>query len=108
MGMFDTIVCEHPLPDGCPAREFQTKSLACALATFRLTAAGRLVDCRGHDTAIHGVLRMVARDRAEQWWEYEAKFTDGQLMHLLPKARAHYDEDGLAPLAAATSSRDAP
>lgn len=107
MGMFDTIVCEHPLPDACPAREFQTKSLSCALGTFRLTAAGRLLDGHGNDTAIHGVLRMVASDRAGPWWEYEAKFTDGQLMHLLPKALARYDEDGLA-LPAATSTRETP
>ena len=96
MGMFDTIVCEHPLPDACPAREFQTQSLSCVLDAFRLTAAGRLIDGRGNDTSIHGVLRMVASDRAERGWEYEAKFSDGQLMHLLPKAQAHYDEDGLA------------
>ena len=44
MGMFDTIVCERPLPDACPECEFQTKSLACAMDTYRLTAAGSTRD----------------------------------------------------------------
>jgi hypothetical protein len=102
MSTYDTITCEHPLPDACPEREFQTKSLACAMSTCRLTAAGRLLDDQGKDTAFHGVLRMYATDPANQWWEYEAKFTDGQLTHLLPKAQARYDEDGLALRAADT------
>lgn len=95
MGMFDTITCQHALPDACPQREFQTKSLDCVLCTYSLTAAGRLLDAQGRDTGLHGVLRMSTRDAAGQWWEYEAKFTEGQLVHLLPVAQARYDESGI-------------
>ena len=54
-----------------------------------------------------GMFDTITTDHAERWWEYEAKFTDGQLMHLLPRAQAHCDEDGLA-LRAAGSTRDLP
>ena len=51
MGMFDTIACEHPLPDACLSREFQTKSLGSALAAFRLAPTGRLWDACWTQTA---------------------------------------------------------
>ena len=73
MGMFDTIHCECPLPDTCQATEFQTKSLNCAMETYRLTASGRLLDVHGTDTGFHGVLRMYTGSHAGPWWEYEAK-----------------------------------
>jgi hypothetical protein len=95
MGLFDTIHCDHPLPDACTATEFQTKSLGCGLDTYRLTAAGHLPDPQGTDKGAHGVLRLYTSDAGGHWWEYEAKFTDGQLVHLLPKAHAQYSEDGL-------------
>ena len=57
MGLFDTLHCEFPLPDGCAEREFQTKSLACEMDNYRLTAAGRLLHPGGQDTGFHGVLR---------------------------------------------------
>lgn len=95
MGMFDTIRCEHPLPDACPATDFQTKSLACVLETYLLTASGRLLDAQGADTGLHGVLRMYTGSHAGPWWEYEAKFTEGQLVHLVPPSHALYDEAGL-------------
>lgn len=95
MGMFDTIRCEHPLPDACTATEFQTKSLACVLETFLLTASGRLLDVQGADAGVHGVLRMYTGDDTGRWWEYEAKFTDGQLVHLVPASHALYGEAGL-------------
>ncbi len=94
MGMFDTIRCDYPLPDACTETEFQTKSLDCGLDTYQLTATGRLLDARGSDTGMHGVLRMYTGD-ARTWWEYEAKFTDGQLVHLLPAALAQFDEAGM-------------
>lgn len=40
MGLFDTLRCEYPLPDGSRERDFQTKSLGCVLETFTLTSAG--------------------------------------------------------------------
>jgi hypothetical protein len=95
MGLFDTIHCDHPLPDACTATEFQTKSLGCDLCTYTLTAAGRLQDRQGTDIGAHGVLRLYTSDPTGHWWEYEAKFTDGQLVHLLPKAQAQYSDDGL-------------
>lgn len=96
MGMFDTIRCEYPLPDACTATEFQTKSLDCILETYCLTASGRLLDAHNRDTSMHGVLRMYTSDSAGHWWEYEAKFTDGQLQHLLPRSDAEYCESGLS------------
>ena len=95
MGMFDTLRCEHPLPDGCTASEFQTKSLECLLDTFCLTLSGRFLDAHSVDTNLHGVLRMYTSDTTGHWWEYEAKFTDGQLQHLVPRSAAQYNESGL-------------
>lgn len=45
MGMFDHIICEYPLPDGfdLPDAEFQTKDLDNTLATYTITADGKLV-----------------------------------------------------------------
>lgn len=45
MGMFDTIICKHPLPDAGPPDGdglFQTKDLACHLNIYEITAEGRL------------------------------------------------------------------
>lgn len=45
MGMFDTIVCEMPLPGAYmgPKDDFQTKDLDCQLDTFTINAVGRLI-----------------------------------------------------------------
>ncbi len=49
MGMFDYVKCSHPLPGDPPqfvrdfGHQFQTKSLDCCLATYKITAEGRLV-----------------------------------------------------------------
>src|SRR5574343_1173862 len=41
MGMFDSLTCERPLPDGFDgAGGFQTKDLDCNLEHFKITAAG--------------------------------------------------------------------
>ena len=106
MGMFDTIRCEPPLPDACTATEFQTKSLDCTLDTYRLTASGRLLDARGADTGLHGVLRMYTGDRRGSWWEYEAKFTDGQLVHLVPASQAKFNDAGMARLQQPSVTRE--
>lgn len=45
MGMYDTIICEYPLPDGYtvkPGDSFQTKSLDCLLYEYTITKDGRL------------------------------------------------------------------
>lgn len=95
MGLFDTLRCDHPLPDGCTEREFQTKSLACAMGCYRLSAAGRLLHADGQDSGFHGVLRFYTRTAAGDWREYEAKFTDGALQHLVPLAKAAYSPEGM-------------
>jgi hypothetical protein len=96
MGLFDTIRCAYPLPDACTETEFQTKSLDSGMETYCVTASGKLLDAQGHDTGLHGVLRMYTSDLAGHWWEYEAKFTDGRLQHLVPRSAAQYSESGLS------------
>ena len=45
MGMFDTVVCEHPLPDGFEGfRGFQTKDLGSTMGLYVITEGGRLVE----------------------------------------------------------------
>lgn len=49
MGMFDSLICEYPLPGMPPSfikpgHEFQTKSLDCRLDCYTITADGRMVD----------------------------------------------------------------
>ncbi|MDP1647645.1 MAG: hypothetical protein Q8M01_05515 [Rubrivivax sp.] len=95
MGLFDTLRCEQPLPNGCTEREFQTKSLACAMNDYCLSAAGRLLHPSGQDTGFHGVLRFYTRSATGTWHEYEAKFTDGALQHLVPVANAAYSPEGM-------------
>ncbi len=94
MGMFDSLTCQRGLPDGCAEREFQTKSLGCTLEHYCLSAHGRLRLEDGSDTGFHGVLRFHTRTPAGLWHEYEAKFTDGALQHLVPAASAAYSPHG--------------
>ena len=42
MGMFDTIICEYPLPE-CTIKNFQTKSLKNFMMNYTLTDEGRLI-----------------------------------------------------------------
>lgn len=91
MGLFDTVRCLMPLPD-FPAeaeRDFQTKTLDDPyLRAYEITRGGRLLQVSdgGHDnlyeeadTQFHGVLNFYTYiDTVEHWWEYNAKFTDGQ------------------------------
>lgn len=44
MGLFDTIICEYPLPesDYLQQKDFQTKSLGSTLTEFKITPEGRL------------------------------------------------------------------
>jgi hypothetical protein len=98
MGLFDTIRCEHPLPDGCVAREFQTKSLDPRMATYRLTADGHLLDAEGADTGIHGVMCFYTQADGGTWHEYEAVFTEGRLTSLVAAADGRFDRAGGATL----------
>jgi hypothetical protein len=49
MGMYDSIRCERPLPDGWqPDELMQTKDLDCELLEYVITKDGRLLCDRGH------------------------------------------------------------
>ena len=103
MGMFDTIICEYPLPDEWENANFQSKDLKCELDTYVITSGGRLVlkrDSSVTDTNHHGFLYFydfplgsydVRLDGAHRYSTlrddarlitYEAKFTDGQLVEI--------------------------
>jgi len=105
MGMYDTILCRRPLPDGLVAEDFQSKSLHNTLSVYEIGADGRLRELAiggngeplreaARDTDFHGVLRFyttVGNDLRQ----YEAKFTDGLLVGLRTEDEALYDERGL-------------
>lgn len=105
MGMFDTIYCRQPLPDGLRAEDFQTKSLHNTLSVYEIGVDGRLrelaIDSNGNilsedtlDTGYHGVLRFYTVVGTELR-KYEAKFSDGLLVGIRTDDDALYDERGL-------------
>jgi len=105
MGMFDTIYCRRPLPDGLKAEDFQTKNLHNTLSVYEIGADGRLrelvIDNNANlssedtrDTGFHGVLRFYTLVGTELRG-YEAKFSDGLLVWLRTEDDALYDERGL-------------
>jgi len=105
MGMFDTLVCEYPLPDPVvQENEFQTKSLESLMERYTITRAGRLVhhaelrerredksvpwgfsvelvDAWDEDTGFHGELEFYAYVDGVSY-TYRARFGDGQLREL--------------------------
>lgn len=105
MGMYDTILCRRPLPDGLVAEDFQSKSLHNTLSVYEIGEDGRFRELAigddgeplreaSRDTDFHGVLRfhtIVGNDLRQ----YEAKFTDGSLVGLRAEDDALYDERGL-------------
>ncbi len=79
MGLFDTVICEYPLPIRAHQRlEFQTKDLDCALLHYTITRLGRLVRHPGRllhgssapegdvEWPYHGVLNIYATDPERQ------------------------------------------
>ena len=99
MGMFDSIFCEIPLPDGyAPNRPCQTKALDNELAIYRITPEGRLVqeetgifkgdrpdppvDMEHHGYIVFYDIEGDASDDDAMWHEYKAKFTDGQCIEI--------------------------
>lgn len=94
MGMFGDLECQVPLPDGF-VDMFQTKDLDCELTMYRITSAGRLVrlnwDSQARvygeptDLNYHGMLNFYGGSSAN-WHEYDAKFTDGQLVEIVLNA----------------------
>ena len=96
MGLYDSLRCELPLPDGYDRgalAEFQTKDLGCAMATYAITAEHRLVCTEpaglwpcglwelaapGTPLPFHGVLTFYDIDPdTRAWHEYVATFTSG-------------------------------
>jgi hypothetical protein len=112
MGMFDTVLCRVPLPDGYDGADFQTKAFDCELETYVIDGDGTLWREQnqwwkgdwGHDAEntpegprervmFHGVLRFYDLDERNHawsrpydpttWHEYDAKFTDGVLVEIV-------------------------
>ncbi len=92
--MFDTIVCEYPLPDGKKFESFQTKSLECLMGTYKITADGELFGTRGwmfevaegeqDERQLHytGAINFYTSDTDGTWCEYIALFLEGKLLSL--------------------------
>ena len=68
--------CDMPLPDGWKGEGMETKDFDCELAEHVITKDGRLA----HDPGFHGVVNFYGTDSEGDWHEYNAKFTDGQLV----------------------------
>ena len=79
MGMFDYVKSEVPLPDGhdaiCQTKDFDMPYLE----TYLIRADGRLIK-DGKDMNFHGMLNFYNYTEDGKWHEYDAKFTDGQLV----------------------------
>lgn len=107
MGMFDDVRCEIPLPDSFAGVNFQTKDFACEMDKYTITKGGRLVRrytdplhqiwhmhskrkaiYAERDTDFHGWLKFYTSegggntDLPYKWYEYRAKFTDGNLVEI--------------------------
>lgn len=99
MGLFDDVTLdpEVKLPDPQPPnRVFQTKDLECYMHKYRITSDGRLMQLRfhdedgtwrDHDEEFHGILNFYTsggdrKDGTWEWFEYNAKFTDGKLVSI--------------------------
>ena len=84
MGMFDDVRCDYPTPDGHKG-PFQSKDMDCNLDKYVITAEGRLM-LDGVDQNFHGYFNFYDFDTREGkegvWHEYNAKFTDGQLIEI--------------------------
>lgn len=95
MGMFDDITCERPLPGPVkpPNQSFQTKDFDCYLDHYMITAEGTLVK-DGAPIPFHGLLNFYTYTRDDWWFEYEAKFTDGQLVDINPVSIYQQPDNG--------------
>lgn len=79
MGMYDEVMVRVPLPGGPARQPFQTKDLECELATYEITADGRLV-YEERDINHTGELRFYSIDHdTRHWHEYVATFIRGDL-----------------------------
>lgn len=84
MGLFDYIKCNYPLPDNFTGN-LQTKDFGCELVTHVITNEGRLLK-EQYDLNFHGILNFYGNEKKNdgsyEWHEYNAKFTDGQLVNI--------------------------
>lgn len=91
MGMFDDLRCDVPLPDGAvpPGTWFQTKDFDRQLDDYAITEGGRLVKLGPRDgdqvtdMNWHGPVNFYTFGPDNAWCEYDAKFTDGQLVEIV-------------------------
>ncbi|MFD0917985.1 hypothetical protein ACFQ14_16395 [Pseudahrensia aquimaris] len=85
MGLYDNIICEYPLPEPIAPDgvEFQTKDTPDPhLRVYTITANGRL-HLDGSDQNFDGEVRFYGDgDTSGEWYDYCAKFTDGQLLEI--------------------------
>lgn len=114
MGLFDELLCAFPLPD--PEAQdlvFQTKSLDACLEAFLITKEGRLhlvtkggvwvngasateamatIGATRQADDFHGDIYFYSGDGKGSWYEYRARFTEGELVDILrvPKGRGNY------------------
>lgn len=103
MGMFDTVMCEHPVPGPAAINgEYQTKSLGCEMATYRIAADGQLyidepgwyswatgsaaADATPALAALTGEIRLLGAVKQypddPKWVRYSAYFVGGKLKEL--------------------------
>lgn len=86
MGMFDWVLIDPEIklpgyPQGGVKTGFQTKDLDNLCDAICITDEGRLF--RGTlDLNYHGLFNFY-RDLDKVWYEYEAKFTDGNLVEII-------------------------
>lgn len=93
MGMFDDVICRRRMPDGHQQAAYQTKDFNCLLDTYEITDEGRLIQVEWNeatkewmfkrDTHFHGFLNFYTFTKDEKWFEYNAKFTNGQLVEIV-------------------------
>lgn len=88
MGIFDYVKCEVPLPgDPKPPHGtvFQSKDMSDPyMETYTITADGKLTRTDAFGDVVleqfHGDLRFTEfNGKSDEWWEYKARFTDGEL-----------------------------
>jgi len=110
MGMFDYVRSERELPDGYTG-ELQSKDFDCAMTIILIRDDGRLliedsdwepvpddelpypdmpfigcmrtVNRRWRDLDFHGIFNFYGGYHTGEWREYNAKFTDGQLVEIV-------------------------
>lgn len=109
MGMFDTIICDYPLPDNCPYTDFQTKDLENLMDIYKITKEGALlkeecdyekeeskdsffgyymkkVNIRWKDMNYHGDLDFYTYNtETKEWYEYIVRFTHGIVEYIRRK-----------------------